>query len=245
MFVRSILSAQLKKVLPLLPLLALVYLPAFGALFVLVLVNLQTGIPIAFLTRDAAAAVQAPFYAGIVSNLGALVWSAAAAVCLFSAFLVWTWSPKHTDRSHTDGALFLLFSGLITTVLMLDDVCFLHEEVIPHVFDISQKRVFAGYGLMMCLYLVRFRTLILKTEFLLLLSACGFFAISIVVDVLPAEDFYIESIAPGFRARHLFEDGAKLLGIVSWAVYYMRVSLQYVQNIKDVQAQEWAATSPA
>ena len=157
-------------------LLPLVYIPAYGVLFLLVVVNLQTGIPIATLTRDAAAAAHAPFYAGMVSNMGALFWSTAAAICLFSAALLRAWSDK-SDKSkkngHTDSALFLLFSGLITTLLMLDDVFFLHEEIIPNVLGISQKRVYAGYGLLMCVYLVRFRATILNTEFLLFLFACG------------------------------------------------------------------------
>ncbi len=83
MISKSALYLQFKK---LLPLLFAVYTPTFLALVILVVVSLQTtGIPIAYLTRDSAAAAEAPFYAGIYSNIGILFWCSAAAICLFSA----------------------------------------------------------------------------------------------------------------------------------------------------------------
>jgi hypothetical protein len=67
--------------------------------------------------------------------------------------------------------------------------------------------------------------MILSTDFILLLLAFAFFASSVFVDLfVTPEEFSIAGI-PG---RHLIEDGLKLLGIVTWATYFVRTGVQMV-----------------
>ncbi|MCB0195446.1 MAG: hypothetical protein KDJ65_26090 [Anaerolineae bacterium] len=202
------------------PWLVAVYLPTLIALYVLIEVNLRTGIPVAFLTRDPAAAMNAPFYVGIFSNVGILFWCSTAAICLFSYRVL----PENTNNR--EWSLFFLSSGLITGWLLLDDLFLFHEEVFPEYLFIPQKVVFAGYGVLIITFLARFKATILNTAFLFLLLSFGFFGMSIFVDgLIKVKDFHIEFIAVGFRGRHLLEDGFKLLGIVSWSAYFMRTCL--------------------
>ncbi len=196
-----------------LPALLAVYLPVFGALFTLVVVSRQTGIPVSHFTRDPSAVMEATFYVGALSNIGALLWCSAAAVCLFS-FLV-----LRSDTRNREMALFLLCSGLITSMLLVDDLFLLHERVFPWHLHIPEKAVLGVYGIVVLLYFVRFRESILRTDFLFLLLAFGFFALSIIVDRVP------ESVIP---EHHLFEDGFKLFGIVSWWAYFTGVCLKQV-----------------
>ena len=64
--------------------LLLLYLPALLALLAVVLVSKQAEIPIYKFTRDPSAIAGISSFAGIVSNLGVLLWCASAAISLFS-----------------------------------------------------------------------------------------------------------------------------------------------------------------
>lgn len=164
--------------------------------------HLWKGIPIGRLTRDPAAISGSPFYVGLLSQIGIFLWSAAAAICLFSA----------NGLSHTGNLKvkpFLIVSGLMTLVLGLDDAFLIHEEVMPHFFGVPPEAVFVSYALLILLFLVVFNSVILKTEYVLLVMALICFGASVASDVFES---------PGY----LFEDGAKLVGIVSWLAYFFR-----------------------
>jgi hypothetical protein len=60
----------------------------------------------------------------------------------------------------------------------------------------------------------KFYRLILKTDYFLLVIALFFFAISVALDLFP-----YSGIDPYF-----YEDGAKLVGIVSWLVYFFNTA---------------------
>jgi hypothetical protein len=160
------------------------------------------------------AIMEAPVYVGLLSNIGILFWCASATICIFSFAVL----QKNLDDREV--LLFLLFSGLMTVVLLLDDLFLYHEEVFPEYLHIPQKAVLAGYGIMIFLYLIRFRKTIIQTEFLVLLFSFGFFGLSIIIDWIP------QSTIP---EHHLFEDGSKLLGILSWFAYFTRVCVKQVR----------------
>ena len=193
------------------------YVPPLCALAALAALSLATGIEASYLTRDPSETLRAPFYIGFVSNVGILVWSAAAAVCLFAAAVL----------ARTPGAVeqtaFLLASGFLTSWLALDDLFTLHDVVIPTYLFVPQKLFLAVLGLVVFSYLVRFRVAILATDYLLLLLAFGFLALSVLFDGLQGR------FAVPFH--HYFEDGTKLLGIVGWAVYLTRTAAQQVLSI--------------
>ena len=146
---KSALYVQCKK---LLPCLTAIYSPTVFALLLLVAVSRRTGIPIAHFTRDTVAVAEAPVYTGLFSNIGILFWCSTAAISLFSSNI----SGRGSKQG--DFSVFLLVSGLLTSLLLLDDLFLLHEEILPEHLHIPQKLVFLGYGLVMLLYLFRFRT---------------------------------------------------------------------------------------
>ena len=173
------------------------------------LLHLWKGIPIGQLTRDPTAIVGVPFYIGFLSQIGIFFWSASAAVCMFSAMVI----SKRPDSLKIKG--FFFASGLLTLVLVLDDAFLLHESVFPYHLGIAEKAVFVTYAGFVLLYLLRFYSVILNTEYILLVAALIFFGVSIALDIFNP---------PGLNP-YLFEDAAKIAGIVSWLVYFFRVGI--------------------
>jgi hypothetical protein len=195
------------------PKLALLLIPAVVLLGVLAFISTRFDIAVASFTRDPLAIVDAPPYLGFLSNLGIILWSAAAAVCLFAFSLL--------SRRGASGDIraFVLLGGLISLLLLLDDLYMLHEYFYPRL-GIFEKLAFAGYGVLVLVYLIGFRRKIGDTRFVYLFCALGFFALSLIIDRLP------ETMLP---MHHLFEDGSKFLGIVCWLSYQASVCLQCLE----------------
>lgn len=199
------------------PLLLGLYASTLVVILIFILIGFQLNIPITNLTRDPAAITgESPFLGGL-SYVGVLMWCAATAICLFCFAVL----QKKNVRG--DLPSFFLFGGLFTLILLLDDLYLLHELVFPVYLNIPEKLTFLIYGLMALGYLVRFRKLILQTDFIVLALALGFFGSSIIVDLL---DLVPTSI----------EDGLKILGIVGWFGYFSRTGFQMLEPIRVQQA---------
>lgn len=209
-------SVLLKQLRSLLPTLFRIYIPG---LLLLAGAALQRKVPVSHLLRDPVLLTQAPFYAGAISNIGALLWCAAASICLFCAALSRRTVAKQANSKRWD--IFLFWSGLITLMLLADDFFLLHEEVYPNYLYISEKIILLAYGVIFLFYLTVFRKTILKTNYLLLLLAFAFFGISIGIDLFDINDSEI---------IFLIEDGAKFLGIISWFAYFTNLCLQLMQS---------------
>ena len=213
---KSNLISQIKS---LQPLLLTVYVPTF--IFIGLVWFATQAIPIAayFLTADPAEIAKQPPYVGIVSNLGLVVWAASLASCWISAEVI-----KRDLRKQSIWQSFFFFSGIITALLMFDDLLQIHEQ--SHVYlqflshDGAELTVFSIYGMLILYYIVTFRNLFKKTDYLILLLALGFFVISLVFDVNPERINLKES-----NRSVLLEEGAKFLGIVSWLTYFARTCL--------------------
>lgn len=217
MHVKSLWRCQVKS---LLLVLTHIYIPALFALLALTLASQLAGISIAYFTRDPSAIMGAPFYIGLLSNLGILLWCSSAVICLFS-FIIFRGVVKHTEF-----ASFCLFSSILTTVLLFDDLFLIHESVFPHYLNIPEKFFYVSYVIALIAYLVRFRKTILKTEFLLLLLALNFFGLSIIIDLLQ-QIFHL--LRPSLA--NLIEDFSKFLGILGWCTYFVRVCTNQMRSI--------------
>lgn len=206
-------SAKLRTPLKsLLPILMWLYIPMLILVGMILLVSRQYGISIADLTRDPAATTGHSPFIGTLSHLGVLFWCATVAICLFSFALL------QGTGNIGEFSSFFLFGGLISLILLLDDLFLLHESVFPRHLNIPEKIVFLSYGLMILGYLTRFRKLILKTDFLCMILVFGLFGLSIFIDILD------------LRVSILFEDGSKLFGIVSWFGYFALTCFQVVKQ---------------
>ncbi|AFZ18094.1 hypothetical protein [Allocoleopsis franciscana] len=194
------------------PILIGLYIPMLILVAMIVLVGHQFDIPMDDLTRDPAAIRGDSPFIGVLSYIGVLFWCASVAICLFSFALL-----KQTGGIGEFTAFFL-FGGLISLLLLLDDLFLFHETVFPLYLKIPEKLVFLSYGLMILGYITRFRKLILKTDFIFLLLAFGLLGLSIFIDLLD------------LRISILLEDGSKLFGIISWFGYLALTCFQVVKQ---------------
>ncbi len=205
----------------LLPIMLAVYIPT---LLILVLVRQQNKVPIFHLMGDPAKIADWPFYIGMVTKFGILLWCATAAICLFTSLYL---KPLNPSLKHQR---FLLASGVITTILLVDDSFQLHEEVFPTYLGIPEKIFYLGYVIIVALYLAKFHKIIRKTQSLIFLGlALGFFTLSIFLDMR----FIIDLVESGViydRDRALLENGFKLLGIVSWFTYFSLTCKEQIQQ---------------
>lgn len=165
-----------------------------------------TNTPMALLTRDMAATTGAKFYIGLLSGLGALLWSAAAAVSLFGAVAL----SRFTHQRECAGFLFGM--SLLLAALGADDFFMLHEVVYPKI-GLEEQWLVLIYGFGMAALMVRFRQVLLDSELLLLVGGALLFLASVLVD----------AFARGATAT---EDILKFAGICFWLSYVWRLSLQ-------------------
>jgi len=179
----------------------------------LIIMGVQSEVPVAYLTKDPLAVFQISMrdgnccevYFGLVSNIGILLWCATAAICLFSAFLI------YTNQGRWEGAFPLVAAGLFTAWLMLDDMFLLHEAVLRE-NGVPEKVTYTLYAGFAILYFAASWRTIIKHRASLLLVSLFFLGASIIID----------SILHTESNRHvLAEDGAKLLGIAAWAAFHI------------------------
>lgn len=197
--------------------LSIIYFFSFTLLCLAAFISLHYRIPIAKFTRDPLAITGGHPFLGIISNIGAILWSSSAAFCLLS------FSILREKQKSADTIGFIGFGGIISLVLLIDDFFMIHERIFPKYFGIHEKLLFILYGLLIILYFAHYIRIILTTEFLYLIFVFLFFGISLAVDSIS------ESIIP---MHHLFEDGAKFIGIVSWVSYQFSVCFQELQSKK-------------
>jgi len=195
-----------------------IYVPATLLLGVAVMASLSMGVPIERFTRDPAALTDSNPFLGVISNIGILLWCASAAVCVFSYLIV---RESGQDR---EVRLFFLLFGLLTLLLMIDDLFLFHEEVFLKNLHLDERITYVGYIAIMVSIVYRMRVTILNTDYILLLASFVFFSCSIMIDLI--SDLIPDTVIPW---QYLFEDGMKFVGIVSWFGYFLRTGLVVIQ----------------
>lgn len=196
-------------------LILVIYTPVVIALGIVVVARVITGIAIADFTVDPLIVVGgAPVYTGVLSTIGGLIWSGTFAVCIFSHAVM------RNAANRDANAPFLLAGACITLILMVDDVFLFHEIISPRYFGIPQQVIYAVYAVIVLWFLITFRATILRTDFLLLTLALAGFGLSLLFDLTAGVNPY--------PAQFLFEDGAKIFGLVSWAAYFVLLSARHV-----------------
>jgi hypothetical protein len=177
----------------------LIFAGLFGCLAIalVALASWILGEPAAVFTREPQGVLDGPFYAGSFSNLGGLVWFAAAAILSFTASL------KPLDR----GALIL--AALVTWAMGVDDIFMLHDRVYPKLY-LNETLVFA-------LYFGTIGVIVLRSYRQLARSTLVGIAIAVICWVLSAVfDQFFNTMG------QLAEDGTKFIGIVVWAAAWTR-----------------------
>ena len=205
------LREQLKNITPLL---IIIFAATMVVLTVVILVGLQYKVQLNYFTKDPVQIMGAPFYLGFFSNIGILLWCSSAVICFF----VRPFIPKIIENKST--RLFLLFSGLVTLLLMMDDLFLLHEEVFPKYLGIPEKGVFVIYSNILLLYALLFRESIFKSDYLIL--GLSFFLIGGAT--------LIKRIPMPIPEDSFLEDAVKLLGIICWFTYFLRLGFSLIKK---------------
>ena len=109
---------------------------------------LQHLVPVSVLLRDPNATAydaqnQVMFYRGTISNLGILLWWAAASVYAFAAYLYRSRFGRATSSlTHA----FLVYMAALTGLLALDDLFMIHEELLPVRLGVPEVSMYVLYG---------------------------------------------------------------------------------------------------
>lgn len=180
------------------------------------------------LVADAAEVAGISPYVGFVSQMGAFLWCAAVAICLFSV-----WAVRGRDKATRTWRSFFWASGLLTLVLLLDDAFQIHETYdqlfrfvgwdtssLDHLQNAFELIFFLIYGALISLYGTRFRSVLKQTHVSILFVAIALFGLSIGVDQLP-EHWY---------EHHTIEETFKILGIVAWLTYFAYTGRDYLRR---------------
>lgn len=200
------------------PIMVIVYALTTAILSVVIFLGIENDIELDHFTQDPASIMETPFYLGFFSYIGILFWCATSTLCFFTRILM-----DGQDELQIKKRRFLLYSGLISALLMFDDLFLMHELVFPEYFQIPKNVVYLIYMNILIVYMVLFRAELRDSEYLLLAIAAAFIGASQFVDSLPMpipEDSFLE-------------DAVKLFGIVTWFTYYMRYRMQQVKMEKE------------
>lgn len=171
-------------------------------------------IPVQQLTADPVSLLKKPFYFGFLSQLGIFVWASMASISLLTA------SALRIQARKNHVYQFFLWTGIIVLFLGLDDVFMLHEEVFTRYLGLLEGVIYTLYAGSVSWYLWRFKGLIRRTNYTLLVIALASFALSIALDV----------IRPAFINPYLFEDGFKFVGLTTWLAYVWQTALSVLKS---------------
>lgn len=166
-------------------------------------------IPVSILLRDPIVTLDGDPYVGIFSQVGCLMWAAAAAVALVTWLVL-----RETRRGRLAG-----WMALISFWMAVDDMFIIHETL--EGYGVESKAVLGAMGLAVAAALWTSRDAILTDRRGgVLLLALGLLAISVLLDEAPIE------VIPG---RILVEDGSKFLGILTWLTFTVRSGVDHLR----------------
>lgn len=149
-----------------------------------------------------------PWYTGVVSTTGALLWWTAATVSYVTAWIA------HATRRGPVG--FWLGSAVLSTILALDDLYQGHEYVYPKFLHVQQEVTAVIYAGALVALLVVYRSYVRTLPWRVGLASLAFFVVSQYIDFR----FEIDQ-----TERMLFlEEATKLAGIAAWALFFVWAS---------------------
>jgi hypothetical protein len=186
--------------------------PAVAFLLVLVALSLTGRASMDHVARDPAAVAQMHPFTGVLSNVGILLWCAAAVAGLFAAVAL-----RHSARC--DWRRFLISSGLLSLLLLFDDFFMFHEWLAPRHLGIHEYFVLLLLLGAVGGHLWAFRRVIFTTEYTLLALALGFFGLSFMVDLVPGRWMMHTG-----QWEYLLDDGPKFIGLAAWCSYHLRTA---------------------
>jgi hypothetical protein len=154
-----------------------------------------------------------PVYIGLVSNIGVLFWSAAAAISVFTGFVM-----NRVKKDKASGGFFLL-SGLLSSVFLADDFFMIHDIIFPDYLGINDHFIYLVYFLILLVIFLKHRRFLLKrSPWPILIASFFLMGVSAVIDM----DFLPGGID--------VEDTFKIFGIVAYSAYMVSTSYSAFQD---------------
>lgn len=206
-------------------LLVLLYIP-IGLLFIVlrVISHYSDQITLSYLTRDVAAIANLPFYAGLISQMGGLIWAASLAICIFAVITL-----GRQNQAFRAPRRLLFHASILTAVLLVDDMFQFHEEIGEDYLGISEKVTVLALASLGIFFLFANLREILTSEYLLLGLALAFLGLSVFLDAADLEELGAVGRFFNDQLQTFAEDGVKFAGIVTWLVYFARYSYQRIR----------------
>ena len=222
---KQVLHISLDQLRTLWKFLLFLYLPIILFFVLLGSISRASGdLTLSYFTRDISAVGGLPFYAGVISQIGGLFWSAALAICLFTYIILRRQDAKSSRR-------FLLHAALLTAVLLLDDFFLFHEDIGPDYLHIGEKAIVLFY-LLLCIGFLLFNiNEILSSEFMILGVALALFGLSIFIDAVDLDEIDLYERFINDQLEIFVEDGLKFLGVATWLAYFARYGYQKIVSL--------------
>jgi hypothetical protein len=167
-------------------------------------------IPYENLVRDPNAIANLPKYIGFISQFGIFLWFASVGICFMGYFLI------RGIESVNIKSKYLLYFGIFSLMLGLDDAYMLHEELAHR--GLYEEMFFGVYAVMLLVFILKFLKLFFQTHFILLILSGFCLASSIAVDKYDHTLF-------------LLDDSFKVSGIVFWFAYFFRTVYTFCKGV--------------
>lgn len=174
------------------------------------LIHQLRGIPYEDLTRDPNEISSQPKYIGFVSQIGIFFWFGAVSICILGSILLQRFSENSQHLRY------LKFFSFFSLVLGIDDVFMLHDESAHR--GINEEVVYLIYIFSFIYFLLKFWSLVFKTNFNLLFLSGFLLGTSIFIDKFNPSAF-------------LLEDSLKLAGIIFWFLYFLDTATHFLTSL--------------
>lgn len=171
------------------------------------LVGELTGVPFRDFSKDPVETLVVVYYIGYLAHAVMLVWYTGAVAALVAGVAL-------RATGHRSASTMLLAGGALTTLMVLDDVFLLHENVYPRL-GMPEQLTYPVYGLLTLAFAWWFRRR-LRTELVILGAA--------YVAWVAAAGFELGQELYGIH-HHLGEDGGKAVGAALWTAFMIRIAL--------------------
>ena len=172
-------------------------------LVILYLSNIHN-IKLSLVIRDLAQTCGYPIGVGMISNIGILLWGAAASICLFTTF---------SENINRESSKLLLLGAIFSSLLCIDDLFLLHDRYIgPDFLNLT-------YLAISIFLLVRFRRILKKIGLFNLIISILFLGLSVFFDGVIQQIFN-----QSYELTQLIEEGFKFIGIVCWLNFWCKAS---------------------
>ena len=180
----------------------------------MVAVYLQDVVPEEDLLLDPTFTGGLPWYTGLVSGIGVLIWTTAACAAAAGAFVSYLGGRRNAARFLAQGAVLAL-------LLTLDDLFLLHG-VVGSMTGIGKPFNLLFVPGAVIVWAIGHHRELSRTSYQLLFAAGAALFCSAASERFPGGD-----VGP----RLLVEDGFKLLGILAWTTYFVVTAAAIVRSV--------------